>query len=173
MNATTTPRHLLPARLKAIEAAARSTPKMHWRWRQRGHDINILLQSRFGSALPDDDAGIDAAKLIAQHYMRLNIDAERVTRANLRLWSPWLTGKITTGFIKAAKTAKTPSAAQLGKAWRVTADEVAAHNLKSIRAFIGNKQRTVKVSHYERGSRSAISLPLGAVGSPATARRTW
>jgi hypothetical protein len=105
----------LPARIKMALATARSMPKMHWRWRRRGRDIVALLQSRFGSVLPDDDAGLDAAKLLAQHYIRLNIDAERVTRANLRLWAPWLTEKATAGIITAVKKAKTPSAARLAR----------------------------------------------------------
>lgn len=125
----------LPARLKAAIAAQRSMPKMHWRWCQRSRDIDALLQSRFGSVLPDDDAGLDAAELLAQHYMRLNIDAERVTRANLRIWAPWLTETAIVDIIAAAKKAKTPSAARLGKDFRVTAEEVAALGLKTIRAF--------------------------------------
>jgi hypothetical protein len=128
-------RHLL-ARLKVAIAAQRSTPKMHWRWRLRGRDIVALLQSRFGSALPDDDAGLDAAELIAHHYMRLNIDAERVTRANLRLWASWLTENAVARLITGAKKAKTPSASQLGKHWRVTAGEVVDHRLTTITAFL-------------------------------------
>ena len=93
----------LPARLKAALAAERSIPKMHWRWRQRSRDIIALLECRFGSALPDDDAGVDAAELIAQHYMRLHIDAERVTRANLRLYASWLTEKMVARLIAGAK----------------------------------------------------------------------
>ena len=124
-----------PARLKAALAAERSIPKMHWRWRRRGRDIVALLQSRFGSALPDDDAGADAAKLLAQHYMRLHIDAERVTRANLRLLAPWAPAKTIARWIKDARTSKTPSAAQLGKHWRVTVGEVAGLDLSTITAF--------------------------------------
>src|SRR5258706_15700246 len=99
------PSNHLPARLKAAIAAGRSIPKMHWRWRRRGRDIVALLQSRFGFALPDDDAGADAARLLAQHYMRLNIDAERVTRANLRLWAHWATEKLTEELIRTARKA--------------------------------------------------------------------
>jgi hypothetical protein len=124
----------LPARIRMAAAAARSMPKMHWRWCRRGRDIVALLQYRFGAVLPDDDAGADAATLLAQHYLRLNIDAERVTRANLRLWAPWLK-KAVDGIIEGAKKAKTPSAAQLGKRWRVTAAEVANQGLTTITAF--------------------------------------
>jgi hypothetical protein len=116
-------------------AAERSMSKMHWRWRRRGQDILSLLLSRFGSALPDDDAGLDAAKLLGQHYMQLHVDAERVTKANLRLWADWLTDKAIAGIIKGAKKAKTPSAVRLGKEWRVTADEVATNSLETIRAY--------------------------------------
>ncbi len=108
---------------------------MHWRWRHRGRDIVALLESRFGSALPDDDAGMDAAKLLAQHYMRLNVDAERVTRANLRLWASWLTEKTIARLIKDARKAKTPSAAKLGKDFRVTEQEVTALGLGTVTAF--------------------------------------
>jgi hypothetical protein len=125
----------LPARLKAAIVAERSMPKMHWRWRRRGRDIVALLQSRFGTVLPDDDAGLDAAKLLAQHYMRLTLDAERVTRANLRLWAPWATEKTIARLIRSARKSKTPSAAQLGKDFRVTADEVASLGLSTITAF--------------------------------------
>jgi hypothetical protein len=71
-------------------AAKRRMPNMHWHWRRRGRDIVSLLELRFGSRLPNYDAGMDAAKLLAQHYLRLNVGAERVTRTNLRLWAPWL-----------------------------------------------------------------------------------
>jgi hypothetical protein len=127
--------HLLPARRKTSAAAERRFPKMHWQWRRRGRDILALLNSRFGSALPDDDAGLDAAKLLAQHYMRLHVDAERVTRANLRIWAPWLSEKTITSILNGAKVTKAASAAKLGKEFRVTADEVAALGLQTIRAL--------------------------------------
>jgi hypothetical protein len=116
-------------------AAERRMPNMHWRWRRRGRDIVSLLEFRFGSVLPEDDAGRDAAELLAQHYLRLNVGAERVTGANLRLWAPWLREKGIARVIGDAKKAKTPSAVQLGKQWRVSADEVAACGLTTIRAF--------------------------------------
>jgi hypothetical protein len=116
-------------------AAERRLPKMHWRWCRRGREIVFLLEFRFGSVLPHDDAGMDAAALLAQHYMRLNIGAERVTRANLRLWAPWLKENELERLIRGAKQAETPSAARLGKQWRVTTDEVSTLGLTTIRAF--------------------------------------
>jgi hypothetical protein len=117
------------------QAAERRIPNMHWRWRRRGRDIVSLLAFRFGSVLPEDDAGTDAAELLAQHYLRLNVGAERVTRANLRLWAPCLGEKELARVIRDAKKAKTPSAAQLGRQWRVSAHEVAVCGLTTIRAF--------------------------------------
>jgi hypothetical protein len=93
---------------------------MHWCWRRRGRDIDALLEFRFGLTLPRDDAGMDAVRLVAQHYLRLNIDAERVTRLNLRLLARWLTEKETTSAMRSARRAKTPSAMELGRQWRVT-----------------------------------------------------
>jgi hypothetical protein len=143
-----TSRENLPARLKARIAAERSVPKMHWHWRRRGRDILALLQSRFGSVLPDDDAGMDAVNLLAQHYMRLHIDAERVTKANLRHWASWLTEKAFAGIINGAKKAKTPSAEQLGKDFRVTVGEAADLELSTIVAFTitpeGNRVRQAR-----------------------------
>jgi hypothetical protein len=124
-----------PAHRIATRAAERRLPKMHWRWCRRGRDILALLQSRFGLVLPNDDAGMDTVNLLTQHYMRLLIDAERVTRANLRLWAPWLTEKAIAGVIRVAKKIKTPSAAKLGKDFRVTAHEVAALALQTVTAF--------------------------------------
>src|SRR5436305_1450889 len=107
------------SRLHIARATARRLPKMHWRWCWRSRDIEALLARRFGLSLPNDDAGMDAVKLLAQHYMRLHIDAERITSANLRLWAPWLTGKVTAKTLKAASKAKTTSAAALGRSWQV------------------------------------------------------
>lgn len=74
--------------------------------------------------------------MLAQHYMCLNVDAERVTRANLRLWAFWLTEKATRRLMKAARKAKTPSAAELDKHWRVTAGEVATLDQPRWRVYI-------------------------------------
>jgi hypothetical protein len=114
-------------------AAARRMPKMHWRWRDRGRDIVSLFESRFGRVLPDDDAGMDAVRLLAQHYLGLNVGAEQVTKTNLRLWAPWLTD--IARVMNDTGKAKTPSAAQLGRQWRVTAEEVVALGLTTITAY--------------------------------------
>lgn len=135
------PRKSRPARRIAARAAERRIPKMHWRWCKRGRDIVALLDSRFGSALPDDDAGMDAVKFLVQHYMGLKVDAERVTRSNLRLWAHWLTEKATAAVIKAANETETPSAAKLGKHWRVTIDEVAVLGLETITAFAVTREQ--------------------------------
>jgi hypothetical protein len=170
----------LPARLKAAIAAERSMPKMHWRWRRRGRDIVALLQSRFGSVLPEDDAGADAAKLLAQHYMRLNIDAERVTRANLHLWAPWATAKTIARWIQDARTSKkTPSAAQLGKHWRVTAGEVAGLGLSTITAFtvtletdrVRQSRRRRNAGAAKKRGRPALSPEDRVAGSAARVRK--
>jgi hypothetical protein len=122
-------------RVRAINAAQRRTLKMHWRFNRRTRDIDSLLRCRFGAALPNNAAGLDAARLIAQHFMRLKIGAEDTARRNLRLWAPWLTPAAVAEIIEAARIANTPSAAQLGKAFRVTADEVATLGLETMRAF--------------------------------------
>jgi hypothetical protein len=122
----------LPARRMIALAAERVAPKMHWRWRRRGRDIESLLRSRFGSTLPEDDAGMDAVRLLAQHYGRLNLNAERVVRANLRLLAPWLTVQETNSLVVTAMAAKTPSASKLGREFRVTSTEVADLHLETI-----------------------------------------
>jgi len=154
----------MPARAKIAGAAARSLPKMHWSWRSRGRDILALLHSRFGSSLPDDDAGMDAAKLLAQHYMGLKTDAERVTRENLRIWARWLTLEAMAGIIKDAAKAKRPSAAQLGRDYRVTVDEVADLSLSSIAPLTvtqeGDRDRQDRQRRKEGASRRRGRPPL-------------
>lgn len=147
-------------------ATERRMPKMHWRWRHRGRDILSLFSWRFGSALPDDDAGLDAAKLLAQHYMRLNLDAERVTKANLRIWAPCLTEEAIARIIKDAKGAKAPSAKKLGKDFRVTAKEVAGLGLRTITAFtvtldgdrVRQARRRRKAGANDRRGRPSLGL---------------
>ncbi len=124
-----------PVSAMIVAAAARRMPKMHWRWCRRGRDIVAFLEVRFGRTLPHDDAGMDAVRLLAQHYLQLNIDPERVTRANLRLMAPWLTETETVDVIRTARKATTPSAAVLGRQWRVTTDEITAHGLTTITAY--------------------------------------
>lgn len=123
------------ARKLAAVAKERRLPKMHWTWIRRHRDLESLFQVRFGSTLPNNAAGLHAAKFLAQHYMRLHFDAERVTRANLRIWARWLTEKQVARIIKGAAKAKAPSAVQLGRDFRVTADEIAALGLQTIRAI--------------------------------------
>jgi hypothetical protein len=135
-------RNKRPVREIIAVAAERRMPRMHWKWCRRGRDIEALLHSRFGSTLPDDDAGLDAVKLLAEHFMRLKLDAERVTRNNLRLWAPQLTSKDLVGIIEAAKKAKTPpSATRLGRDWRVTIDEGTTLKLETITAYTTTQER--------------------------------
>ncbi|MGY0574304.1 hypothetical protein ACTGJ9_027200 [Bradyrhizobium sp. RDM12] len=125
-----------PGRAKTAIAAERSLPRMHWQWRRRTGEISALLDRRSVTVLPNNAAGLQAAKLLAQHFVKLKVGAEAVTRANLRLLAPWLTREAVASTIEAAATkTEPPSAAQLGRAFRVTAEEVAALDLKSFRAF--------------------------------------
>lgn len=127
-------RHL-PARAKTAIAAERSLPRMHWQWRRRSREIFALLDRRSVTVLPENAAGLQAAKLIAQHFMKLKVNAEPTTRANLRLLAPWLSREEIADVIEAAaKQDKPPSAAQMGRAFGVTLDEVTALDLKSFRA---------------------------------------
>jgi hypothetical protein len=123
-----------PAREREALAASRRAPRMHWRWVRRGEDILGLLEHRFGRVLPNDEDGLEAAELLAHHYMRLTFDPERITKANLRLWCPWLGAEATARIILAARGVKTPSAAKLGRDLGVTAEEVAERGLTTIRA---------------------------------------
>jgi hypothetical protein len=148
---------------------------MHWRWCRRSRDIMALLQSRFGSVLPNDDAGLDSVKLLAQHFMALKIDAERVTRSNIRLQAPWLTEKATAHIINSAKKAETPSAVQLGKDFRVTAEEITDLELKTIVAFtvtqegdrLRQERRRRKAGASTKRGRPALGLSV----SEKSARR--
>lgn len=52
-------------------------------------DLSILFRSRYGSELPDDDAGRDDIKLAVDHLAALPHPARAIT-AWLETWAPWL-----------------------------------------------------------------------------------
>jgi hypothetical protein len=61
-------------------------------------ELRRLFRARYGTVLPDDDAGRDDA-LVMAHHLAKRPDAERNIRVWLGLWCPWMTG------IEAAATA--------------------------------------------------------------------
>ncbi|MFL9824105.1 hypothetical protein [Rhodoplanes sp. SY1] len=56
----------------------------------RLRELERLFRSRYGTELPDDDAGRDDLKIVAQHIVHLGPDAERHIVHWAQLWAPWL-----------------------------------------------------------------------------------
>src|SRR5580704_12578497 len=52
-------------------------------------ELRRLLQSRYGTVLPDDAAGRDDALIMANHLAK-RPEAERRIPAWLSLWAPWM-----------------------------------------------------------------------------------
>ncbi|WP_157223349.1 hypothetical protein [Rhodovulum sp. PH10] len=56
----------------------------------RLRELERLFRFRYGTELPDDDAGHDDLKIVAQHIVHLGPDAERHIVQWAQLWAPWL-----------------------------------------------------------------------------------
>jgi hypothetical protein len=123
-------------------------PRMHWRWRRRGRDLETVIFGRCGTCLPDDDAGREYLRQLVNHWVRLVPNGVSSARANARLQAMWLTVPELDAIIASAvESLESPPipATKLGKAFRVTADEVTQYGLTSITAFdhcaAANRQR--------------------------------
>lgn len=131
-------RHKVDALFKRAVPERSSMPRMHWRWRRRLNDIDVILAARCGALLPPDDAGLEYVTIIVNHMIRLQPNGASVARANARLWAPWVTVlQLDLLIAEALNTLDKPpiSAAQLGKALRLTLDEQVRHGITTIKAF--------------------------------------
>lgn len=66
----------------------RGSPKLTTRLRMR--DIERLFTHRYGTELPDDDAGLEDLELAAHHIAHLDGNAERHILDWAWMWAPWL-----------------------------------------------------------------------------------
>jgi hypothetical protein len=113
-------------------------PRMHWRWRQRGQDLEAVIFGRCGRRLPDDDAGREYLDQLVKHWVRLVPNGISSARANARLRAPWLTVPELDDLIASAvESLESPavSARKLGRKLRLTADEVVRRGITTITAF--------------------------------------
>lgn len=62
-------------------------------------EINRLLESRYGTTLPDDDAGRDDIRIMAHHLERLSGDPRKRIGKWLDTHAPWLIGRERTALI--------------------------------------------------------------------------
>ena len=58
----------------------------------RMHDLAVLFRSRYGHALPDDDAGRDDLEVAINHLACLPHPQAAIARW-IDLWAPWITAK--------------------------------------------------------------------------------
>jgi hypothetical protein len=111
---------------------------MHWRWLRRGQDLAAIFEERCGRYLPDDDAGRECLAELVNHLIRLVPNGVAAARANARLQAPWVTVAELDDLIESARESlehPPVSAAKLGKALRLTADEVKRIGITTITAF--------------------------------------
>lgn len=120
-------------------------PRMHWRWLRRSLDLAAILDERCGSHLPDDDAGREYLTHLINHMIRLVPNGVSAARANARLRAPWLTVAELDDLISSALDSLNHppiSAAKLGKAFRLTADEMKRRGITTIMAFDHGAEET-------------------------------
>jgi hypothetical protein len=53
-------------------------------------DLKALYRARYGSSLPDDDAGRDDLKLMAHHLAAMSGNVQKRVAAFVDAWAPWL-----------------------------------------------------------------------------------
>lgn len=122
-------------------------PRMHWRWLRRSLDLAAILDERCGSHLPDDDAGREYLTHLINHMIRLIPNGVSAARANARLRAPWLTvAELDDLIASALDSLNHPpiAAAKLGKALRLTADEVKRCGITTITAHDHGAEETRK-----------------------------
>jgi hypothetical protein len=103
---------------------------------RRFSELEKIYRRRYGTALPDDDAGREDFEIAAHHLSFLRWDQERHIQIWAAKWCPWLLGDD----VKAAidRIAANPhkfSAATLGKLLRLTDAERTALGITTIRAI--------------------------------------
>jgi len=111
-------------------------PRPHWRWIRRQHDLAAILDDRCGRHLPDDDSGRDYLQLLLNHLVRTS-QGRMYARSHAFLWAPWCRPELNAMIETAVETSQHPpiSAAMLGKALRLTAEERERLGITQIAAF--------------------------------------
>ena len=91
---------------------------------------------RYGTALPDDDAGRQDFEIAAHHLWFLRWDRERHIHMWATKWCPWLSlDEVEAVIDRIAANPRKYSASTLGKLLRLTDAERTALSITTIRAF--------------------------------------
>jgi len=110
----------------------------------RLNDFAILFRSRYGIALPDDDAGRDDLEPVIHHLASMPQASKRIGFW-LEIWAPWLTLTEQRSIISdGIANARAWSADQLAWRYRVTAAERTGLGLTTIGAIDQGKAARTK-----------------------------
>ena len=109
-----------------------------WVRRRRLNDVRVLLRSRYGRFLPDDDAGReDLRELLLPISTGSNPSADM--RIEIKHWAPWMSDKEATELIddinRMAAWRRKPSSRDLGERMRLTNAERERLQIRTIKPF--------------------------------------
>lgn len=140
----------------------RATPQQIVALRLR--DFATLFRSRYGIALPDDDAGRDDIEPVLHHIAALKQPGRRAALW-LEIWAPWLTlGEQREMISSAIANARAWKADQLAWRYRVTREERTMLGLTTIGAVDHAKAaRTKRRRERERQRKAMKRREAGAV----------
>jgi hypothetical protein len=156
------------ARAKRAEQGARE-PFDTRMARLRSRDLETLFAFRWGNVLPDDDAGIGDAIILAHHVRNLRGDLRRNILASLMRWAPWLTPErandIATEAIERPRRWRAPT---LGWRMQLTEADRAMLGITTIRAINctdeqqAENRRAKSRQRTEAGRRAEGAVPRAA-----------
>lgn len=133
----------------------------------RLRDFAQLFRSRYGTLLPDDDAGRDDLVPVIHHLAALRQSARRAAQW-LRLWAPWLTLAEQDQIIREGiANARLWKADQLAWRYRVTKEERTMLGLTTIGAIDhGKAARTKRRRDRDKARKAAARRAAGIKPRP-------
>jgi hypothetical protein len=130
----------------------------------RMRELEQIFSSRYGSILPNDDAGRDDLTIAAHHIAHLGGDAARHIAAWARLWAPWMTADELKAFTADVMTGPCKFRADtLGRRLRLLQREREDLAITTIGASdFDAEQRKVARNHRRRANEQARRRARGA-----------
>ncbi len=134
----------------------------------RMRELERIYEARYGRCLPDDDAGRDAAEIMAHHIAHRRGEVSAHIRNWLRMWAPWMSGADVAALI--ARVSAGPlkfTADQLGVHLRLTMKERTDLRITTIGCHDFTKAERAELRKTKKGAgRARKTPPAGGASGP-------